>query len=110
LALIIGTYHTKVFSYTVEPPYPRIRYPRFQLSVVSVIRGLLQPENINTFTAKVDRGRFQYLRFNLSASTLVDLKFTLRFYIYGSLLSAVSGIRSRSWNVSPSDTGGTTLH
>jgi hypothetical protein len=32
-------------------------------------------ENINTFTAKVDHGRFQSLRFNLPASTIVDLKF-----------------------------------
>jgi hypothetical protein len=51
------------------------------VSAVSVIRGLLRTENINTFTAKVDYGRFKYLRFNLPASTLVDLKFTLRFYI-----------------------------
>jgi hypothetical protein len=35
--------------------------------------------SINTFTAKVDRGRFKYLRFKLPASTLVDLKFTLLF-------------------------------
>jgi hypothetical protein len=54
---------------------------RNPVSAVSVIRGLPRPEYINTFTAKVDHGRFQYLRFNLPASTLVDLKFTLRFYI-----------------------------
>jgi hypothetical protein len=66
----------KHLLYTVEPPYPRIRYPRFQLSTV-----YCGYENINTFTAKVDHGRFQSLRFNLPASTLVDLKFTLRFYI-----------------------------
>jgi hypothetical protein len=36
-------------------------------------------EYINTFTAKVDHGRFKYLRFNLPASTLVDLKSTLLF-------------------------------
>jgi hypothetical protein len=51
------------------------------VSAVSVIRGLPWPENINTFTTKVDHGRFKSLRFNLPASTLVDLKFTLRFYI-----------------------------
>jgi hypothetical protein len=34
---------------------------------------------LHTFTAKVDRGRFKYLPFNLPASTLVDLKFTLLF-------------------------------
>jgi hypothetical protein len=34
---------------------------------------------LTTFTAKVDRGRFKYLRYNLPASTLVDLKFTLLF-------------------------------
>jgi hypothetical protein len=34
---------------------------------------------INTFTAKVDCGRFKYLRFNLPQSTLVNLKFTLLF-------------------------------
>jgi ABC-type sulfate transport system permease subunit len=32
---------------------------------------------VNIFTAKVDRGRFMYLHFNLTESTLVDLKFTL---------------------------------
>jgi hypothetical protein len=56
----------KISQITVEPMYQRIRYPR--------------PENINTFTAKVDHVRFQSLRFNFPASTLVDLKFTLRFY------------------------------
>jgi hypothetical protein len=34
---------------------------------------------LNTFTAKVNHGRFKYLRFNLPESTLVDLKFTLLF-------------------------------
>jgi hypothetical protein len=34
---------------------------------------------LNTFTAKVDRGRFKYLLFNLPESTLVDIKFTLLF-------------------------------
>jgi hypothetical protein len=97
--VIIPEIHTKLPSgipkLTVEP-----------VSAVSVIRGLPQPENINTFTAKVDHGRFQYLRFNLPTLTLVDLKFTLRFYIQGSLLSAVLGIRGRSWNISHADTGG----
>jgi hypothetical protein len=35
----------------------------------------------NTFTAKVDHGRFMYLRFNLPESTLVGLKFTLLFWL-----------------------------
>jgi hypothetical protein len=56
--------------YTVEP---RIRG--------FGIRGLPRPENNNTFTAKIDHGRVQYLRFNLPASTLVDLKFTPSFYV-----------------------------
>jgi hypothetical protein len=34
---------------------------------------------VNTFTAKVDNGRFKYLRFNLPESTLVDLKSTQLF-------------------------------
>jgi hypothetical protein len=85
--------------------YSRTPVSADSVSVVSFIHGLPRPENINTFTAKVDHGRFQYLRFNLPASTLVDLKFTLSFYIQGSLLFAVSGIRGRSWNVSPADTG-----
>jgi hypothetical protein len=40
---------------------------------------LLYSLSLNTFTAKVDLGRFKYLHFNLPASTLVDLKFTLLF-------------------------------
>jgi hypothetical protein len=56
--------------------YSRIPVSADSVSAVSVIRGLPWPENINTFTAKVDHGRFKYLRFNLPASTLVDLKFT----------------------------------
>jgi hypothetical protein len=37
------------------------------------------PQEINTFTAKVDRGRFKYLRFNLPESTS-------RSKIYSALL------------------------
>jgi hypothetical protein len=59
-----------------------MKHSRTPVSTVSVIRGLPWSENINTFTAKVDHGQFQSLRFNLPASTLVDLKFTLCFYIY----------------------------
>jgi hypothetical protein len=61
--------------------YSRTPVSADSISAVSVIRGLPRPENINTSTAKVDHGRFKYLRFNLPASTLVDLKFTLRFYV-----------------------------
>jgi hypothetical protein len=43
------------------------------------VRGTKYKFPINTFTAKVDHGRFKYLRFNLPASTLLDLKFTLLF-------------------------------
>jgi hypothetical protein len=57
------------------PEYNTVE-PSDSVSVVSVIRGLLRTENINTFAAKVDHGRFKYLHFNLPASTLVDLKFT----------------------------------
>ena len=46
------------------------------VSAISVFRGLLRTENINTFIAKVDHGRIKYLHFNLPASTLVDVKFT----------------------------------
>jgi hypothetical protein len=56
--------------------YLMTTYSRTPVSAVSVILGLLRTENINTFTAKVDHGRFKYSRFNLPASTLVDLKFT----------------------------------
>jgi hypothetical protein len=65
-----------LYAYTVEPPVSAD-----SVSAVPVIRGLSRPENIITFTAKVYHGRFKYLRFNLPASTLVDLKFTLLFYI-----------------------------
>jgi hypothetical protein len=58
------------------PDISNFIYSRTPVSAV-----LPRPENISTFTAKVDHGRFQYLHFNLPASTLVDLKFTLRFYI-----------------------------
>jgi hypothetical protein len=56
--------------------YSRTPVSADSVSAVSVISGLLRTENINTFTAKVDHGRFKYLRFNLPASTLVDLKYT----------------------------------
>jgi hypothetical protein len=39
----------------------------------------LKKKVVKTFTAKVHHGRFKYLRFNLPASTLVDLKFTPLF-------------------------------
>jgi hypothetical protein len=61
--------------------YSRTPVSADSVSAVSVIRGLPWPENINTYTAKVDHGRFKYFLFNLPASTLVDIKFTLRFYI-----------------------------
>jgi hypothetical protein len=48
----------------------------------------------------------QFFQLPVASVDLVDLKFTLRFYIKGSLLSAVLGICGRSWNVSPADTGG----
>jgi hypothetical protein len=53
------------------------------VSTVSVIRGLPRPENIKTFTAKVDHGRFQYLHFNLPASTLVNVNLLCAFIYIG---------------------------
>jgi hypothetical protein len=75
-----------IYTYSINtqlfPGFYMLKYSRTPVSAVSVIRGLPWLENINTFTAKDDHGRFKYLHFNLLASTLVDLKFTLRFYIY----------------------------
>jgi hypothetical protein len=58
---------------------PDIRCQRVDVFLWYVLIFFTLQIALNTFTAKVNRDQFKYLRFNLPASTLVDLKVTPLF-------------------------------